>query len=928
MIASPVSARHLVGRSAERSFFEARLESARGGTGSTILVFGEPGTGKTRLVNAWLETAAKHEARTAYAGNQACVAAAFGTVTEAIRALVARDRRSLPSEPDARALLARFLDRLSPDEGLYQPWLKRRIFVVVQELLQRLCQREPAVLAIDDLHAADPESLELIQHLASHSPRARAIWIVTARPFEAQASPMHRDAIAALERGPSSYRVVLGPLSAAETRELIFAALPPHARLTHRTVEDICRRSEGNPLFVEDLVRDALYSRAGMDALPQSVEQSVRRRIDELPPGAAAVIEIAAAIPSSFGVEMLAGIAAIPVDDAARAVRGAHELNLLAESGEAGDLRFRHELIREAVGCRLMRAERCALHARIARWLESREPPPDAGVLAYHWFAAGDADRACEHALRSARGASGRYAFATARDHFESALASGRLSDETRADVLEELGCIHELLGSDRDAEIRFDAALPLHRAAGRTAPAARLSLRLANIAYRNVRFETACAYCHEALDVCAPGEPVWFTAHVLLGTFHAYNGDLAEAEQHLAAADTFGGVREPAYVVRYHAARAAVCGITGRSDDWHASARACVDAAERYGDPAITANCWINLAGFAGQHYAEFELAERGFARAVELCDAHALAYSAAYARIAAAGVERLRGDLPQAYALVRAACALGVDAPLVRIYAASIGIPTALDVNDHDLAGRLADDDLLSGAFESNHPVHFGPLAAAHVELLLARDQTEPARRLVQHALAKLDDASYNELALLTFARCGTRADVRRVLHLFDATTGQRTAISVIASTLAEAMLATLDGDEGGRRRHTYEAMRLAQRTRTPLLEAFAWELSGDPQRALAMYRTAGSLRDAGRLEKEQRRLPVRRTAVLTRREQEIASLVALGHSNRTIAEKLVLSERTVEHHVASALGKFSFRSRAELAAFIAATTRSSGA
>jgi DNA-binding CsgD family transcriptional regulator len=920
VIAAPVAAKRIVGRVAERAFFDARLEAARQGAGALVLVFGEAGSGKTRLQEAWLESAAAHGARTARAANFSYAAAAFAPIADALRALIGRDRRSLPAEPDARALLEEFLDRLAPGARHYEPWHKRRVFVVVQELLERLAQRGPVVIAIDDVHAADPESLELLQYLAAQCGKHGIVLVLAARPDEMGASRAHAEALAALERHAWSYRLVLGPLSEAEVRELVFAALPPDGALGGRVIEEICRRSGGHPLFAEDLVRAALYGPARDAALPHSVEQSVRQRLDELSADESAALEIAAALGPSFDVARLAGIAGIAPAAAARALRRGRELNVLAEADpSSGAMRFRHELIRAAIYRRMLVAERRVLHERIARWLESAEPGADPAALAYHWNGAGDADRAAAYALRAAARAFDLCAFASARDQLEPALASAQLAPEQRADALERLGQAHDLLGDADAAYQRFREALTLRRAQDAGADVARLSLRLANAAFRVVDLDTALGHCRDALAACAPDDPVHFSAHVLLGTFLAAKGELDAAARQLDEADALAVERDPGYVVRYHLARATVHGYARAFGAWRESALASVHAAEAYGDPGLSANCWINLGGFAGEQ-ADFALADEALAHAIALGDAYALSYSGAYARIVAANLARLRGDLPRAHALLQAACALGVETMVVRVYAAAVGIPIALEAGDRELAERLGEPELLAVA-ERSHRAHFALLAAAHVELHAARDEAERARALCASALSALRGSGYGGAALLTFARHGTRADAARASALLAAAPAGGSAYTPLFAHLVAAL-----GAQGAERTASAMLARdLAQRLGAPLLEALACELSGERERALVLYRVAGAARDLRRLESERGPAAQSGAGALTRREREIAKLVAAGLSNRQIAAQVVLSERTVEHHVAAALGKLGFRSRAELAAHMAVSERS---
>jgi len=917
MISSPVLARRLVGRARERTFVNARFDAAEHGTGSLIIVSGDSGVGKTRLLREGVGARSGAGFQTAWATNLEYARAAFVPLSEAFAGLVRGNSRVLPTVSSARRLFERFLAAFdSPEDEGSQAWQKRRLFVVVGDVLERLARERPVALVVDDAQWADPESLELTQYLATRIERARIALIVVARTDARNTSGAFGDALVNLERLAWCHRVELGPLSDPEVRELIFTSLPEGRSLAQRTIDEICRRSEGNPLFTEDLVRDALERPSGARRLPVSVEQSVQHRLQQLAPRDVASLELAAAIGVSFTAQLLGELAGLNEEESRHVVRRAAELNLIVDD-QSGAVRFRHQLTRDAVYGRLLAAERQEVHRRIATMLEGRGER-GARLLAYHWQHAGDAARAAEFAILVGDEEMQRYAFGSARDHFETALALGTLDPQRRAHVLSKLGTAYELLGAP-EAYDRLASALEFFRECGDRAAVARLCVGLARAAFRKADQKAALAHLREALDATDAGDPMRFGANVLQAMYLAFAGDGAEALPHIEAADAFTGFRAPEYVVRLHGARAAAFFYLGRFDEWRAETDRYLEEADSCGDPALIANCRINAAGFA-RELAEFDRAADGFARAAAISDEFGLALSAAYARIAAADVAYLRGELERARALVHEACSLGVAAQIVRIYAAWVGLPIALALDDPALVSRLGDPTLIEEAFSTGRAELFAPLAAAHAELAAARGDGPRAAELVARVLDSISSAFPASTDVVTLARLAAAGDVPRVAALLVADASPPRPLALVHRGVAQAILASRT-EAGVSAAHALDdAIRSAGSVGLPLLAAIASELANRTSEALAIYRRIGALRDVARLQRPAREGALTPKA-LTKREEEIAELIATGDSNRTIAEKLSISERTAEHHVASIFSKLGFHSRAELAAFVVA-------
>jgi ATP/maltotriose-dependent transcriptional regulator MalT len=373
----------------------------------------------------------------------------------------------------------------------------------------------------------------------------------------------------------------------------------------------------------------------------------------------------------------------------------------------------------------------------------------------------------------------------------------------------------------------------------------------------------------------------------------------------------------------RFGIAAAAIANVRGHFAASIAAAHEAVSAAERYGDPALLANCWTSLADFSRQQ-AKYPEAQAAIERAIEVADDHALTSTAAFARLTAADMAFLRGDAGSAHELLRFACALNVEGEFMRVCAAAIGIPIALAVEDDVLVERLGDEALLERVLRSGSDQNAAALAAAHAELRVARGDTAGARALIRAVLPRLRNAIYVYEALLKFARFGGPAEAQRAASLFSPF-DPKNPLTDVHALLVRAIVETNDGDTLARDRTLHQAREIAAGFGFASLEALALadELSGDLASACARYREVGATRDLRRLADDGPRRAERALRTLTQLEREVAALVARGLSDRAIAEPLTLSNRTVEHHVAAVFAELELRSRAELTAHMARET-----
>ncbi len=910
----------LIGRARERASFDARIDDALRSDGSLTLLFGAGGIGKSALLRVWLDAARARSFAVASVANFPFARDPYAPLAEVCRSFARSYPRALP-RGENRALFMRFLD-LQPVEqnGEAERWQKRRLFVLVREFFERLASTRPLVVAIDDAHWLDPESLELVAYLAPHFSEWRAALVLAGRGASG-GSDFEEVSLATLERHPSCYRIVLGPLQADETRELIYSLLPPGRRFPQRTIDDICRRCADTPLFAETLVRSALEGHSVL-ALPASVEQSVNDHLAQLEGPDAALLEAASVIGLRIDLETLEQAFAVSDADALRVFRVAREMGLVVD-GPSGELQFGHEFIREAIYARLTSIERRAYHRRVAGHLEVRQPPAPAAERFRHVQGANNLAEASALAERAGDDAMARFAFATARNFYDAALANDVLDPRATARVAEKLGEAHDLLGSHGEAAACFARADAYARGASDREHEAAIAIRLALAAGRMSDLEAELRHCERALQCSGNAGRSAFAAEVLLALHHVNRIDAERAAVHLERADALAARPRDSFGVRHLVARAALANLRGDVAGWRAASFDAVAAAEEFGDPAMLANVWSYVADYARLR-GEPELARRGFTDAIAAADRYGLTFTAAKSRLAAADMAYSEGRVADAHAFVREAAALQVDGPYARMQASAVGLPIAIAAGDAFLSERLDDAELL----ETVRTGELQPLAisfiAAMAELRARQGDPEETRRLIERTLMRVRNAALIDSALLTFARYGDAKSARTAADLLESTADRDDPIACVHIPLAAAIAAAA---EGNRTRSLAEAKLARERAAaaaTPLLDALACEVAGDADAAQRIYLACGAHGDVRRLTGSNK--PARGPSDLTRRESEVAALIAEGLSNRAIAERLSVSERTVEHHVAATFGKLGLRSRAQLAAFMSRAPQTS--
>ncbi|WP_308251966.1 AAA family ATPase [Pseudonocardia sp. KRD291] len=410
----PGSSVGLVGRGAEQAELTAALDRAREGRAAAVLLSGDAGVGKSRLVG---ELAAEATAAGARVLVGRCLDVGEASLpylpfTEVLAAL----RESAPGLVDSRAALRRLVPGSAPDDDAGAPdreLARLQVFEAVLSALTEAAREAPVLLVLEDLHWADRSSRELVTFLLSRLGVQRVLVLATYRADDLHRRHPLRAVLAELVRLPAVARLELGPLDRHDTLELV-RALASEGTDEHVMVR-IAERCEGNAFFAEEMVA------ACSDGLPEGLAEVLLARTERLSEPARALLRVASVADRRIRHAVLGEVSGLGTDELEQGLREAVAHHVLVPDGDA--YAFRHALLREAVHDDLLPGERSRLHARLADLLAARgDEPGVAAELARHAMAAHDLPRALAASVRAAEEADRRHGPAEALLHAERAL--------------------------------------------------------------------------------------------------------------------------------------------------------------------------------------------------------------------------------------------------------------------------------------------------------------------------------------------------------------------------------------------------------------------------------------------------------------------------------------------------------------------------
>lgn len=497
----------VVGRADELGLLGDLWAEASAGTSGVVLVGGDPGTGKTRLVTEIGRRVSLDHGLVLSGSCRRGRAVPFVPFVAALRPVAVGlpdawwDRHVLDHGPS----LARMLD-LAPrvpavartrESGT--SWA--RVAGAIRNVLEEAASRAPVLLVIEDLHWATRSTARALEHLAEARSPAPLLIVATYRSGEITPNHPAANLLASL----AADRLNLAPLSPREVVSFLVDRLALAGEPASVLAARLWKVTEGNPLFLVESVRDLVEggllheTRAGVGRLattelPADLDEAVARRLRRQPDLVREVVEIVAVAEADVGADAVAEVAMVRIDAVEQALGGAAAGGFLAPeaqgSGDPGRTHwtFTHAAVRDAVYRSISPSRRLRLHERLAdaSALTPGEDPP-AAVLAHHYLAAspvGGSEKALRHAVRAAEEAAAVLAFDEAAEQYGHGIsmlgATGAAA--VRIDLLLDLGACHRRAGDPARARQAFLQAAYSARASGDGVRLAKAALGLGEV--------------------------------------------------------------------------------------------------------------------------------------------------------------------------------------------------------------------------------------------------------------------------------------------------------------------------------------------------------------------------------------------------------------------------------------------------------------
>lgn len=976
LLDGPLSCPTMYGREDILAAALGRAQSALAGAPQTIVLSGEAGIGKTRVVTELLNRLSNLPAgQRPLILSAACFEADHDIPYGLIVDLLAAPPALLPALPSIVAPPPTvavpgadppaFRAGRSSDGVLAQ----RRLHDALALALHQAAGDQSLIVVLEDLHWADDASLEFLAGLHRRRPAQPALLLLTYRPEDAPARLLELLAELARLRGASELQ--LTPLNRGDAQAVVgtlLGAQPPE-----EFFEAVHALAEGNPYVIEEIVRSSLLSGPVADVpaqhrrfelqLPRSIQVAIHRRLDRLDQPARMLVTLAAVAGRRFDFDLLQELSGIDEADLVPIIRRLVALQLVVE--EAPDIFiFRHALTQQAVYGELLGRERKQLHRATADGLLRLRPefavsrPAD---LAHHYGIADAWPQAMRYSRAAAEQAQAVYAYRAAAEHFDRALAAASHADPTqRPELLALRARSHELADEPARAASDYEVLLEQQRAAGDRVAQLHTLLALgrvgsafdAQLAARSFDASRELARGTDDPQLLAP------TLNLIGNRMMHANQPAAARRDHLEALALFEALGDH----HSQAATLNLISLTHYLEGNPAAAGACLEAGLRLldtqDDPALRSELlrFVGLGGgslifgLAVPQTVDPDATLRAGRRAVDLArrvrwrtgetialmyhvDAlaargeygRALPLAAELATVAAdfdhrgwAGSERIvlgllsadlcdeaqsRAHFQQGLATIRAVGLEYLTLRSVAAYATALADAGLLDEAAAELATVLDEQTPITTL--AQRQAWF-----AHALVLFGRGALEESLALTERIIAlSSGDTPPPVIPRLwrlkgrALTAAGRTQEAVEVLSRAEQTAARHGALPQLWRTqaaLGHAYQAAGDGSS-------------AQRTRTAgrkLVDQLAAAL---PDARLAQrFRAVASsaFEDPGSQRRSQH------ADALSRRETEVAQLIAIGLSNRAIAGRLFLSERTVEKHVEHIRAKLRLTSRAQLA------------
>ena len=1027
-IISPV----LVGRTRDVARLAEAARTVQQGTGLVVLLAGEAGVGKSRLAAELRRQVAQNQ-WTILTGHcfERDLLFPYAPIVDALRAYlgplpgaVVADRCGLAAAELVKLLpeLALTITGLHPTPVLDPEAEKRRLFEALLQFLLRQTQpprAAPLLLILEDLHWSDETTLDFLHLLARRLPTLPMLLLATYRSDEV--TPPLRRWLVQMERARLSHTIALAALPPQDVQAMLQAIFALTQPVRAEFLEPLYTLTEGNPFFIEEVLKvlvaagelfyaDGGWTRKSMPELhiPPSVQDAVQRRTAQLRPAAQRLLTLAAVVGRRFDFVLLQQVAGHDEADLLALIKELVAAQLVVEES-AENFAFRHALTRQAVYGALLGRERQILHRTIGAAMERRygrdsdndrgsahEAVTHTGVLtqvaelAYHFYEAGEWQKALLYGWRAGEQAQTLYAPQAAVEQFTHALTAAQQLTQSgpTAPALTALyrlrGLAYETVGEFEQARTDLTTALELAQTAADRPVEWQLLLDLGQLwaahdyartgdyLQQALTLARTLAGTEEAAAQSVPNQPTplartlnrlgnWYLNvgqpheslrchHEALAIFQALQDapGLAQTFDHLGLMVYLGG--NPVQGARYlrqaithfqalqerqslasSLTTLAICGPGYSTDSvvpaamsvteatgWLEQALAISEAIGWRAGAAYTLISAGNMLGTVGQYTQAFAHVRRGLALAEEIEHRQWICFAQRTLGILYRDLlawPAARHHLEQSITLAQA---VGSSFH-VRQGTAYL---TSLLLAEHEVAQA---ETRLNSLFDPALPLE--PLAQrriwlARAELALAQGDPALALQIVDRLLAATANGATQARGAVPYL---ARLRGEGLVALRQWTEAESEFQAALLTTQAQGtprfiwpLHLALGKLYRAQRRHA-EAAHAFDAART-VIESMAAPLADVVLRD-NFVRQATALLPASR-PLSPRQAVKAAYGGLTRREREVAALIAQGQSNRAIAETLIIGERTVEGYVANIMARLGFSARSQIAAWVVET------